>query len=242
MKNAHIIGSLRRILKLLYNKIKPVFVFDGATPALKLETVRNRRKIRERQEINLKKQAERILMARLKQHAIESHKKKTAAVGESKKERKKGNRNSRYADGFQPLASARLCIEDKEDEEKEQEENEEEEEGFNSIQTSAKIVPVYRPDTLLEQEREQEGEGVLEDLWEDGYTKLKNKPFKSLSDDEHSENANDSDSDNYLSYDVPELFSDHLTSTEGKEGVGVDIGVLAALPPHMRKAMIEQAR
>jgi DNA excision repair protein ERCC-5 len=30
-KNPFIIGTLRRILKLLYHRIKPVFVFDGAT-------------------------------------------------------------------------------------------------------------------------------------------------------------------------------------------------------------------
>jgi DNA excision repair protein ERCC-5 len=46
MKNAHLIGSIRRILKLLFQKIKPVFVFDGDTPTLKLNTIRARRKIR----------------------------------------------------------------------------------------------------------------------------------------------------------------------------------------------------
>lgn len=44
--NAHIIGTIRRILKLLFNKIKPVFVFDGQTPILKLRTVTLRRKRR----------------------------------------------------------------------------------------------------------------------------------------------------------------------------------------------------
>ena len=32
VKNAHITGTLQRILKLLFNRIRPLFVFDGATP------------------------------------------------------------------------------------------------------------------------------------------------------------------------------------------------------------------
>lgn len=48
-KNAHLIGTLRRILRLLYHRIRPLFVFDGATPELKLRTVRSRRNIRESQ-------------------------------------------------------------------------------------------------------------------------------------------------------------------------------------------------
>ena len=48
LRNAHLIGTLRRILKLLFNKIRPVFVFDGETPTLKANTIQQRRKIHER--------------------------------------------------------------------------------------------------------------------------------------------------------------------------------------------------
>jgi DNA excision repair protein ERCC-5 len=37
--NAHVLGFLRRISKLLFYGIKPVFVFDGGAPALKRNTL-----------------------------------------------------------------------------------------------------------------------------------------------------------------------------------------------------------
>lgn len=37
--NAHILGFLRRISKLLFYGIKPVFVFDGGAPVLKRNTI-----------------------------------------------------------------------------------------------------------------------------------------------------------------------------------------------------------
>lgn len=39
--NAHLIGLFHRICKLLYYKIKPVFVFDGGVPMLKKNTIVN---------------------------------------------------------------------------------------------------------------------------------------------------------------------------------------------------------
>lgn len=37
--NAHVLGFLRRICKLLFYGIKPVFVFDGGAPTLKRTTI-----------------------------------------------------------------------------------------------------------------------------------------------------------------------------------------------------------
>lgn len=48
LKNAHILGTIRRILKLLYHRVRPIFVFDGETPALKRRTIQARRKIHEK--------------------------------------------------------------------------------------------------------------------------------------------------------------------------------------------------
>jgi DNA excision repair protein ERCC-5 len=47
--NGHLLGFFRRICSLLFNRIRPVFVFDGATPILKRLTVAARRHRRETQ-------------------------------------------------------------------------------------------------------------------------------------------------------------------------------------------------
>jgi len=42
LDNAHILGFLRRLTKLLFYGIKPVFVFDGGAPALKKQAIVSR--------------------------------------------------------------------------------------------------------------------------------------------------------------------------------------------------------
>src|SRR5947199_8324613 len=39
LRNAHILGFFRRVCKLLFYNIKPVFVFDGGVPVLKRQTI-----------------------------------------------------------------------------------------------------------------------------------------------------------------------------------------------------------
>lgn len=74
---AHLIGFFRRICKLLYHGIKPIFVFDGPTPEIKLRELRARRERREKLHLgatsnggdgdaNVKRLARRILVANLK--------------------------------------------------------------------------------------------------------------------------------------------------------------------------------
>ncbi|KAI3793955.1 hypothetical protein L1987_36578 [Smallanthus sonchifolius] len=66
VRNAHILGFFRRICKLLFLRTKPVFVFDGAAPALKRRTVIARRRQRENAQAKIRKTAEKLLLNHLK--------------------------------------------------------------------------------------------------------------------------------------------------------------------------------
>ncbi|KAM7280360.1 hypothetical protein ACFE04_007494 [Oxalis oulophora] len=66
VRNAHLLGFFRRICKLLYLRTKPVFVFDGGTPALKRRTVIARRRQRENAQSKIRKTAEKLLLNQLK--------------------------------------------------------------------------------------------------------------------------------------------------------------------------------
>ena len=83
IKNAHLIGTLRRVLKLLFHKIRPVFVFDGMTPALKYNTVKARRHNTEKNEVNKKIAAQRLFRAQLKQHVLTTMKRAAEADNHS---------------------------------------------------------------------------------------------------------------------------------------------------------------
>jgi len=47
LRNSHVVGFFRRICKLLWHGIQPVFVFDGSAPALKIATIQARKRRRE---------------------------------------------------------------------------------------------------------------------------------------------------------------------------------------------------
>ncbi|KAH6774456.1 5'-3' exonuclease family protein [Perilla frutescens var. frutescens] len=68
VRNAHILGFFRRICKLLYLRTKPVFVFDGGTPALKRRTVIARRRQRENAQAKIRKTAEKLLLNHPEMH------------------------------------------------------------------------------------------------------------------------------------------------------------------------------
>jgi len=70
MRNAHLLGFFRRICRLLFHRVRPVFVFDGATPALKKRTTAARRRQRDQQQAKVRRAAERLLVNRLKQAAV----------------------------------------------------------------------------------------------------------------------------------------------------------------------------
>lgn len=62
---AHIIGFFRRICKLLFYEIKPVFVFDGSPPILKKETTSKRQERRVNREQTARNTANKLLTIQL---------------------------------------------------------------------------------------------------------------------------------------------------------------------------------
>eukprot|EP00930_Biecheleria_cincta_P042267 TRINITY_DN29077_c0_g1_i1.p1 TRINITY_DN29077_c0_g1~~TRINITY_DN29077_c0_g1_i1.p1 ORF type:complete len:1290 (-),score=288.18 TRINITY_DN29077_c0_g1_i1:104-3973(-) len=72
VKGAHLLGFFRRICKLLYLKIRPVFVFDGAPPGLKMQTLRLRAQQRASEERQRRKTVEKLLRNQLQQHLLKA--------------------------------------------------------------------------------------------------------------------------------------------------------------------------
>lgn len=69
--NAHLISLFNRICKLLYFGVKPVFVFDGSTPALKTRVLGDRRMQRKLNSEKGRNAAEMLLKNSLKRHLYE---------------------------------------------------------------------------------------------------------------------------------------------------------------------------
>jgi hypothetical protein len=83
-QNAHLLGMFRRLCKLLFLKVRPVIVFDGAPPVLKRRTLQNRKKLRQKGQTNLTKIAEKLLQNQLRAFALSQHvadKEATASSG-----------------------------------------------------------------------------------------------------------------------------------------------------------------
>ncbi|KAG5646986.1 hypothetical protein DXG03_001710 [Asterophora parasitica] len=70
LTNAHVVGFLRRIAKLLFYGIKPVFVFDGGAPTLKTSTLRGRREKKSGAAASHAKIAEKLLAAKMRREAL----------------------------------------------------------------------------------------------------------------------------------------------------------------------------
>ena len=86
LRNSHVVGFFRRICKLLYFGIKPVFVFDGGAPVLKRETVRRRARRREGRREDAARTAGKLLAVQVARAAEEEEKRR--------KEREAGGRRA----------------------------------------------------------------------------------------------------------------------------------------------------
>ncbi|KAJ2387526.1 DNA repair protein rad2 [Coemansia sp. RSA 2611] len=83
LEDAHILGFYRRICKLLYYGIRPVFVFDGAAPELKRLTIAERQSMRETKTRDAKRAAHQLLQTQLKLHILSEAEPSGAQVDEA---------------------------------------------------------------------------------------------------------------------------------------------------------------
>ncbi|KAM3836693.1 DNA excision repair protein ERCC-5 [Vipera latastei] len=79
--NAHLLTLFRRLCKLLFFRIHPIFVFDGEAPLLKRQTLAKRKQQKETAATDSKKTKEKLLKTFLKRQVI-----KTALAGKSNAE------------------------------------------------------------------------------------------------------------------------------------------------------------
>ncbi|KAF2709588.1 PIN domain-like protein [Pleomassaria siparia CBS 279.74] len=94
LRNSHIVGFFRRICKLLFFGIKPVFVFDGGAPALKRQTINNRKSRREGRREDAVKTASKLLVVQMQRAAAEEeeerNKKRKSAARHAREEPEEG--------------------------------------------------------------------------------------------------------------------------------------------------------
>ncbi|KAH6620016.1 hypothetical protein C7974DRAFT_398683 [Boeremia exigua] len=80
LRNSHIVGFFRRICKLLFIGIRPVFVFDGGAPALKRQTINHRKSRREGKRDDAVRTAGKLLAIQMQRAAEEEERKRKEAV------------------------------------------------------------------------------------------------------------------------------------------------------------------
>lgn len=76
LRNSHVVGFFRRICKLLFFGIKPVFVFDGGAPILKRQTVSGRKARREGRREDAVRTAGKLLAVQMQRRAEEDGRKR----------------------------------------------------------------------------------------------------------------------------------------------------------------------
>jgi DNA excision repair protein ERCC-5 len=80
LRNSHIVGFFRRVCKLLFIGIQPVFVFDGGAPALKRQTISHRKSRREGKRDDAVRTAGKLLAIQMQKAAEEEERKRKEAV------------------------------------------------------------------------------------------------------------------------------------------------------------------
>lgn len=118
LHNSHIVGFFRRICKLLYFGIQPVFVFDGGAPVLKKRTI-GRRKERRRDKLEtLQQTALKLLSIQLQKRAEEDYKRKSQPKrkkSESKETKIDENKELEFANYYEDFDNLGVQADEKAD-------------------------------------------------------------------------------------------------------------------------------
>uniref|UniRef100_A0A8C5LLW3 XPG N-terminal domain-containing protein n=1 Tax=Leptobrachium leishanense TaxID=445787 RepID=A0A8C5LLW3_9ANUR len=72
IENAHLLTLFHRLCKLLFFRIRPIFVFDGEAPLLKKQTLAKRRHRKDAAADEAKKTSDKLLRTFLKRQAIKA--------------------------------------------------------------------------------------------------------------------------------------------------------------------------
>lgn len=72
IENAHLLTLFHRLCKLLFFRIRPIFVFDGDAPLLKKQTLAKRRQRKDSASIDSRKTTEKLLKTFLKRQALKT--------------------------------------------------------------------------------------------------------------------------------------------------------------------------
>lgn len=86
LRNSHIVGFFRRICKLLFIGIKPVFVFDGGAPVLKRQTINHRKSRREGKRDDAVRTAGKLLAIQMQRAAEDEERKRKEGVKHQREE------------------------------------------------------------------------------------------------------------------------------------------------------------
>ena len=236
---AHLIGFFRRLAKLRFHGIRPVLVFDGATPIIKLREVAQRRQRREQFAPNAAGTVQRLAKRLLIQEIKKSKRQKTENGGafaagfnlpeEEQQEQAGLKTDVTDADGdviFEKVetrlaeTSEEIARTLQEQEWQQQGDSDNPSEGRARMETSEEIARALQEEEWQEQQKDDDQEHVRND-WD--------TPIPHEDDDESSEHQKKK----------KKHYHDNF---RGKEGGALDIEHLSSLPSHARKDIIEEAR
>ncbi len=214
VKNCHLLGTLKRVARLLYHNIRPVFVFDGAAPALKLQTIQARRQRRRDADLNVEQSARRILAARM--HRLISSSNTTTTTNAAQQENRDGDEGTCEEKGSENETTTSDC-------------------NYYQKRTSSSQV-VQHVNGVVSFENLEDDDGSRVDT---SSMAGNNRTTQQDNDDEIQWQPGDT---NEMEEEEEESMMDDDDDILLPEDDGVDISVIAALPIHMRKKVIEKAQ